>query len=218
MRSASPPGGTSGHARDAVAAAMRVVDRRAFVPRAQRRWAGQDRPLAIGHGQTNSQPSTVAAMLRLLDVAPGDGVLDVGSGSGWTTALLAVLVGPAGHVLGVERDPDLAAWGAANLATAHSPWARIVTAPRGVLGTPGERYDRILVSAAADTLPEALVGQLAPGGRMVIPIRHTMVLVEAAPSVPGEPDEPGRVRLSEHGSYSFVPLVEDPPGPTGSPG
>ncbi len=216
MRPARPPDGTRrrGHD-DAVAAAMRAVDRRAFLPRAQRRWAGQDRPLAIGHGQTNSQPSTVAAMLRLLDVAPGARVLDVGSGSGWTTALLAVLVGPTGHVLGVERDPDLAAWGATNLASTRTPWARIVTASRGTLGTPGQRYDRILVSAAADALPQVLVEQLAPDGRMVVPVRHTMVLVEVEPGTPGASGpsgEPGGVRLSEHGSYSFVPLVEDPPG------
>lgn len=212
MRPAGPPGGSRrrGHD-DAVAAAMRAVDRRAFLPRAQRRWAGQDRPLAIGHGQTNSQPSTVAAMLRLLDVAPGHRVLDVGAGSGWTTALLAVLVGPSGGVLGLERDPDLAAWGAANLATAHVPWARLEHARRGVLGTPGERYDRVLVSAAADALPEALVDQVAPDGRMVIPVRHTMLLVEA------DPDAPGGARVSEHGSYSFVPLVEDAPGPPGPP-
>ncbi|QJW36355.1 protein-L-isoaspartate O-methyltransferase family protein [Cellulosimicrobium protaetiae] len=210
------PGGRSGDAPgrgpDVVAAAMRAVDRRAFLPRAQRRWAGQDRPLAIGHGQTNSQPSTVAAMLRLLDVAPGARVLDVGSGSGWTTALLAVLVGPSGSVLGVERDPELAAWGAANLTTVRAPWARIVRASRGALGTPGERYDRILVSAAADALPQALVGQLASAGRMVVPVRHTMLLVEH------DPDDPRGIRVGEHGSYSFVPLVEDPPETPGTPG
>ena len=206
MGPADPTRGALG-ADDAVAAALRAVDRRSFLPRAQRRWAGQDRPLAIGHGQTNSQPSTVAAMLRLLDVRPGARVLDVGSGSGWTTALLAVLVGPEGSVLGVERDPDLAAWGAANVARERTPWARVATATRGVLGTPGERYDRILVSAAAQALPRALVDQLAPGGRMVVPVRQTMVLVEA------DPEAPGGFRTSEHGSYSFVPLVEDAPAP-----
>ncbi|MFH6691131.1 methyltransferase domain-containing protein, partial [Cellulosimicrobium funkei] len=187
------------------------VDRRGFLLRAQRRWAAQDRPLAIGHGQTSSQPSTVAAMLRLLDVVPGARVLDVGAGSGWTTALLARLVGPTGHVLGIERHADLAAWGAANLAAVRAPWARLVLATPGVLGTPGEQYDRVLVSAAAETLPRALVDQLVPGGRLVVPVRHTMLVVVR------DPDAPDGVRVSGHGSYSFVPLVEDPAGPAAPP-
>ncbi|QUC00282.1 protein-L-isoaspartate O-methyltransferase family protein [Cellulosimicrobium cellulans] len=209
MRPADPP--DDARRDDAVAAAMRTVDRRGFLPRAQRRWAAQDRPLAIGHGQTSSQPSTVAAMLRLLDVVPGARVLDVGAGSGWTTALLARLVGPTGHVLGVERHTDLAAWGAANLAAVRAPWARLVLATPGVLGTPGEQYDRVLVSAAADALPRALVDQLVPGGRLVVPVRHTMLVVVR------DPDAPDGVRVSEHGSYSFVPLVEDPAGPAPPP-
>ncbi|WP_229244902.1 protein-L-isoaspartate O-methyltransferase family protein [Cellulosimicrobium marinum] len=181
---------------------MLAVERRSFLPRDQRRHADEDRPLAIGHGQTSSQPSTVAAMLRLLDVPPGARVLDVGSGSGWTTALLARLAGPAGQVVGVERHPEIAAWGAANVARARAPSASVTTARRGVLGRPGETFDRILVSAAADALPRALVDQLAVGGRMVVPVRHTMTLVER-----GADD----VRATEHGTYSFVPLVEDPP-------
>jgi protein-L-isoaspartate(D-aspartate) O-methyltransferase len=192
-------------AEDAVATAMHAVDRRAFLPPAQRRWADQDRPLDIGHGQTNSQPSTVAAMLRLLEVPRGARVLDVGSGSGWTTAILARLVGPDGRVLGLERNPDLAAQGAANLATTEMAWASIERASTGVLGRPGNRYDRVLVSAAADELPRTLVDQLLPGGRMVVPVRHAMTVVVRDPSGEG-------FRTSEHGTYSFVPLVEDPPG------
>ena len=187
---------------DLVALAMRDVDRRGFLPRDQRPYAGADRPLDIGHGQTSSQPTTVAAMLRLLDVPVGAKVLDVGAGSGWTTAILARLVGPTGEVLGVERHADLASWGAANVIRAGMPWARLVLAHAGVLGSPREGgWDRVLVSAAADELPGALVDQIGRGGRMVIPVRHAMVLVER--------DDDGAVRTSEHGAYSFVPLVED---------
>ena len=100
---------------DAVTAAFEAVPRVDFLPAGQRRCASYDGPLAIGHDQTNSQPRTVAAMLRLLDVQPGMKVLDVGAGSGWTTALLAQLTGPTGLVLGVELEPDLVAWGSANL-------------------------------------------------------------------------------------------------------
>jgi len=141
-------------------------------------------------------------MLRLLDVRAGARVLDVGAGSGWTTALLAHLVGPDGLVLGVERHADLAAWGAANVARTGMPWAREVLARRGVLGWPREGgWDRVLVSAAADHLPDELVSQVAPGGRLVIPVRQTMVLVQVS--------DTGQVDVSEHGTYSFVPLVED---------
>src|SRR6476619_7863497 len=102
--------------RDAVAEAFAAVPRVDFLPADQQRRASYDGPLPIGHGQTSSQPRTVAAMLRLLEVAPGQSVLDVGSGSGWTTALLAHLVGPTGSVLGVELEPSLVTFGADNLA------------------------------------------------------------------------------------------------------
>jgi len=187
---------------DAVADALRDVDRRGFLPRAAVRWAAADRPLEIGHGQTCSQPSTVAAMLRLLAVPAGARVLDVGSGSGWTTALLARLVGPEGTVLGLERHPDLAARGAAGVRRTGMTWARVAHATPGVLGAPREGgWDRVLVSAAATRLPDELVDQVANGGRMVIPVRHVMVLVTR--------DDDGRVSASEHGTYSFVPLIED---------
>src|SRR4051812_9944700 len=92
---------------DQLDAAFAAAPREAFLPASHHRFAGVDEPLPIGHGQTNSQPSTVRRMLSLLDVEPGQRVLDVGSGSGWTTALLAHLVGPGGSVVGVERYADL---------------------------------------------------------------------------------------------------------------
>lgn len=185
---------------DAVGRAFAVTPRAAFLPADVRALAHEDRPLPLGHGQTSSQPSTVADMLRLLDVPRGARVLDVGAGSGWTTVLLARLVGPGGQVLGLELVPDLAAWGAANVAGAGLGWARLEAADPAHLGRPRTGgWDRVLVSAAARHLPETLVAQLAPGGRMVVPVQHTMLLVERAPD--------GGVLTSEHGSYLFVPLV-----------
>jgi protein-L-isoaspartate(D-aspartate) O-methyltransferase len=183
---------------DAVAAAFSAFPREGFLREGERRRSGYDGPLPIGEGQTNSQPRTVAAMLRLLDVAPGQRVLDVGSGSGWTTALLAHLVGREGEVYGVELEPSLVDFGSANLAATGQPWARIVQAEPGVLGVPDHApYDRILVSAEPARLPQALVDQLADGGRLVIPVSGTMTLVVR------DGDDTTQTR---HGSYRFVPL------------
>ena len=183
---------------DAVDAAFAAWPREGFLPRRERRRASYDGPLPIGHEQTNSQPRTVSAMLRLLDVRPGQRVLDVGSGSGWTTALLAHLVGRSGLVDGVELEPSLVEFGTANLAATGQPWARITSATPGVLGLPNRApYDRILVSAEPRRLPAELVDQLGDGGRLVIPVAGVMLLVVR---------DGGETTVTEHGYYRFVPL------------
>lgn len=182
--------------------AFAAVDRADFLLPRDRSDAGYDGPISIGHGQTNSQPRTVYAMLELLDVRPSQKVLDVGSGSGWTTALLAHLVGSSGSVLGVELVPELAEWGADNLASQDTPWASIRPADPDVFGIPSEApFDRILVSAAARSLPDELVEQLTDDGIMVVPVNATMTRVRRT-----GPD-PTDVDITTHGSYSFVPLL-----------
>lgn len=183
---------------DPVRLAFEAFPREAFLPTAERRRASYDGPISIGHGQTNSQPRTVEAMLELLDVRRGMSVLDVGAGSGWTTALLGHLTGPTGRVRGVELVPSIAEWGATNLAATEMPWCSLETAVPGVLGLPDHApYDRILVSAEATSLPDALVSQLGDPGRMVIPVNSVMLLVTRTD---------GDVEVSRHGYYSFVPL------------
>ena len=183
---------------DQVAEAMRVVPRGDYLPPGQRDRAGDDAPVQIGHGQTNSQPRTVADMLRLLDPRPGDRVLDVGCGSGWTTALLSWLVGPSGTVLGVELEPALVEMARDNLAARQVPRVRVEQADPDRLGRPAEApYDSILVSAEARELPQPLLDQLTDPGRMVVPVAGEMVLVER---------RDGRDHLTRHGRYRFVPL------------
>ena len=184
---------------DRVDEAFAAVPREWFLPEHERRHASFDGPIDLGHGQTNSQPRTVANMLRLLEVRRGDRVLDVGSGSGWTTGLLAHLTGPEGSVLGLELEPELVSFGRANLGHRGWAWARIDQAVPGVYGDPaGAPYDRILVSAEARELPATLVDQLAPTGRLVVPVAGEMLLVVA------QGDEPPEV--TRHGYYRFVPL------------
>lgn len=181
--------------------AMNRVARADFLPDYVKHLAAHDGPLTIGENQTNSQPYTVAVMLRLLGVQPGHKVLDVGAGSGWTTALLAHLVGKSGRVLGVERHASLIERARPALELYNDGQAEIRLAARGVLGVPEEApFDRILVSAEARRLPDALVEQLADGGVMVIPVAGKMVRVVR---------REGEIETSTHGFFRFVPLVEE---------
>jgi protein-L-isoaspartate(D-aspartate) O-methyltransferase len=194
---------SSHEVRDRVQTAFETVAREPFLPRRQRRYAGEDRPLEIGHGQTNSQPRTVRAMLEYLDPRPGDRVLDVGCGSGWTTALLGELVGPDGLVVGIELVPQLAKAARHNL-TGAGEHIRVLAAEPDVLGAPDlAPFDKILVSAQARAMPDPLVQQLELGGRLVAPVRGVMTVVDRL----GE-DE---VSIRRMGRYAFVPLVWQPP-------
>ncbi len=184
-----------------VANAFQATPREGFLPPNLRHRAAMDAPLPIGHGATNSQPWTVRFMLERLEVPAGAHVLDVGSGSGWTTALLARLTGPTGSVLGVEVVPELVEWGRANLAALDLPGARIEQASLGTLGFPDlGPFDRILVSADAGAIPVELEQQLSIGGRMVLPAAGLMWTVLR--------DKDGWHREPDHEHrFSFVPLV-----------
>ncbi|MGV2982955.1 protein-L-isoaspartate O-methyltransferase family protein [Microbacterium sp. AGC85] len=182
-----------------VRAAMAAHPRADFLPDEVRHLADADHPVMIGWNSTNSQPSTVARMLALLDVQPGDRVLDVGSGSGWTTAILSALAGEGGSVIGVELVPQLVTYARERLADAHVD-AEIREAIPGVLGLPDDApFDRILVSAQAATVPTQLEAQLAERGRLVVPIAGLMTVVDMLDGIPH--------RREDAGIYSFVPLV-----------
>lgn len=145
-----------------VRAAMAAHPRADFLPDEVRHLADADHPVMIGWNSTNSQPSTVARMLALLDVQPGDRVLDVGSGSGWTTAILSALAGEEGSVIGVELVPQLVEYGNERLAK-RGTRAEIRGSIPGVLGLPDDApFDRILVSAQAAMVPTQLVARETP--------------------------------------------------------
>jgi protein-L-isoaspartate(D-aspartate) O-methyltransferase len=183
----------------AIVRAFRTVGREHYLPAEMAGSAGEDHPLPIGHGQTNSQPYTVAFMLELLQPQADQRVLDVGCGSGWTTALLANIVGAGGEVIGTERIDDLAWRAFVRMQKNGIENAHVLHTPE-VLGCPDQApFDRILVSAAAQVLPPQLVEQLATDGIMVIPVRQSIFKVIKTPQ---------GLRSEEYPGFSFVPLIE----------
>jgi protein-L-isoaspartate(D-aspartate) O-methyltransferase len=194
--------------------AMGRIPRDRFVPDRERRRAYADEAVPIPDGQTISQPYMVATMTELLAVAPGDRVLELGTGSGYQAAILAAL---GAHVTSLERHPDLAASARQRLdelaavAGLEAVPARIVIrVADGSLGDPaGGPYDGIIVTAAAPSIPIELRDQLADGGRLVIPVgsRDQQVLMRAVRRGDDWIDTP-------HGACVFVPLI----GPGGFPG
>ncbi len=184
---------------DRVVDAIAAVRRELFIAPELAAAAYVDRPLRIGAGQTISQPTVVARMCQLLELEPTDRVLDVGSGSGWHAAVLSRL---AGHVYGIELEPELAARARRSLAAAGIDNVTIVTGD-GALGLPAEApFQAINVAATArDEVPPALEAQLAEGGRLVAPIgrgdAEHLVLVRR---------EPGGLRRSVLEPVRFVPL------------
>lgn len=187
----------------AVNFALKRVDRALFVPSGDRRFAYDDGPLPVGHGQTISQPYVVALMTSLLMVAPGKTVLDVGVGSGYQASILAAM---GADVFGIERLPELATAAKANCSTAGVV-ARLIVAD-GSMGWPfpgGRRscFDGIVVGAAAPRVPQPLFDQLAADGRMVVPIgdRSSQELVVVTRSASNE------MTIEAAGGVRFVPLL-----------
>ncbi|WP_100639692.1 protein-L-isoaspartate O-methyltransferase [Marinobacter salexigens] len=174
-----------------------AIDRKDFVSPSLQDEAYEDHPLAIGAGQTISQPYTVAFMLELLELGESDHILDIGCGSGWSTALLAQAA-KSGFVTGVELLPELLDLARSNLE--KYPFTNIRLELAGeALGIPGQTFDKILVSAAAEELPSELVDQLKPGGIMVIPVQNDMVVIFKR--------KDGSTEQKKFAGFRFVPLI-----------
>ena len=184
---------------DNVTRAFLKTPRQDFLPDSVRHQAAADIPLPIGFGVTNSQPSTVRMMLGWLGVKPGDKILDVGSGSGWTTGLLCALTGKNGEVYAVEVIPELMVIGEQNVKKLNIKNARFFKAGRQVGLPEYAPYERILVSAAAAEVPGQLLSQLKPGGKMVIPVRDEILEI----SKKSEAD----FEIKPHYGFAFVPLI-----------
>ena len=189
-----------GIADDRILQAFLDVPRELFVEPDTARYAYGDGPLPIGEGQTISQPYVVALMIEALDVAPTDDVLEVGAGSGYAAAILSRL---ARTVVAIERHSSLARQAAERMHRLGYDNVLVRTAD-GTLGWPDAApFDAILVSAGGRDVPDALIDQLAPGGRMVIPVggRWGQELLRITKSADG------RVGRESLGPVVFVPLV-----------
>jgi protein-L-isoaspartate(D-aspartate) O-methyltransferase len=187
----------------AVLDAMSEVPRHRFVPAAQADFAYENRPLPIGHGQTISQPFIVAYMTEAAEVSPGEKVLEIGTGSGYQAAVLSRL---AGEVYSVEIIPALAGGARALLRDLGYENVR-VRAGNGYKGWAEHApFDAVVVTAAPEQVPQALVDQLAVGGKMVIPVgsdeQEMVVITKTAAGVVERRTIPVR----------FVPMTGKPPG------
>ena len=178
---------------------MAVTPRHLFVPADLQREAYQDRPLGIGYAATISQPYIVALMTELLRPGGRQRVLEVGTGSGYQAAVLAQLTG---HVYTIEIVPELA--DSARETLRRLGYGNVtVRQGDGYLGWPEQApFDRIILTAAPPEIPEALIAQLAKGGRMVAPVggwlTQNLVLIEKRLD--------GSIRRWTEGGVSFVPM------------
>jgi protein-L-isoaspartate(D-aspartate) O-methyltransferase len=203
---------------DRIIKAFRTIKRKDFLPEDMKDLAELNQALPIGLGQTISQPLTVAFMMEKLQPIPGDKILDIGSGSGWTTALLSQIVQPKGRVIAIEIVPELKEFGKKNVEKYNfieKGIAEFICAD----GTKGYKkeapFDRILASAAlaaakggkedlssltsAKSVPQAWKEQLKVGGRIVVPIGTSIwLLVKKSEEEFQEMEFPG---------FVFVPLI-----------
>ena len=177
--------------------ALLHMDRKDFVLSKYEDLAYMDGALPIGYGQTISQPYTVVFMLELLDVQKGDKVLDIGTGSGWTTALLSYLTGKEGRVVGKELIDELVVMGKENISKYDIANASI-SKTEGVLGVENEKFDRILVSASANKFPKELLLQMKNDSVLVIPVQNSIYKVRK--------DKTGGITKEEYYGFSFVEL------------
>jgi len=182
--------------------ALIEAPRHLFVPERLKPFAYKDIPLMIDRGQTISQPSTVVVMTETLEVKRGQKILEIGTGSGWQSALLSKLVGEKGFVYTVEIIPELVKFAKDNLKKLRIKNIKVIKGD-GSLGLKKHSpYDRIIVTAACPDIPEPLIEQLKLRGIMVIPVGNVylqaMFVVRKLKN---------RIEKRSIGPFMFVPLV-----------
>jgi len=184
-----------------VESAIRKVPRDNFVPDSLKNRAYENEPIHLMEKQTISQPSVVSRMTEWLDLKEGQKVLEIGSGSGWQSAILAKIVGN-GKIFTVERHSKLASFAKKNLEKLGIKNVKIILGD-GRLGLAKESpFDRIMITAACREVPQALLDQLSLGGLLIAPVGEniqSLILLRKTPE--------GIVEIKSQKGYVFVPLV-----------
>lgn len=177
------------------------IDRSKFIKPEYSARAYEDKSFPIESGQVISQPAAMATMLELLQPKKGEKILDIGAGSGWSTALLAYIVGFTGKVIGTEIMPQLLEVSSRNLLSAEIRNARIVPATKD-LGFPAQGpYDRILSTAYMTHIPFELLDQVYDGGTIVLPVKNDIVKIVKA--------DQNNLQITSHLGYQFTPMIEN---------
>ena len=184
-----------------VESAIKKTPRHEFVPMSLQEKAYDDIPIPIMNNQTVSQPSVVSRMTEWLDVMEGQKILEIGSGSGWQSAILSYLVGQ-GTIFSIERHPELVNFAKENLEKVGIKNVS-VTLGDGSLGLPKESpFDRIIITAACEKIPQSLFDQLSINGLLIAPVgefTQSLVLIKKTPH--------GVLEIKNEPGYVFVPLL-----------
>jgi len=181
--------------------ALKKIPRHHFVPDSQKKLAYENIPIPIMEGQTISQPIVVSKMTEWLDLKEGLRVLEIGSGSGWQSAIISNLIGN-GEVFTLERHKKLADFAKKNLEKMGIDNITIIHGD-GKLGLPEkEPFDRIIITAACKTIPSTLLNQLSLGGLLIAPVggeTQSLVLIKKTPE--------GYKEIKKEGGFMFVPFI-----------
>lgn len=188
----------------AIMEAFQAIDRKDFVPEEVKDLAYENTALPIGYKQTISQPLVVAFMLELLELKPGEKVLEIGTGSGWNTALMAKIISGQGKIYSIERIEELHNFAETNLfkyGFLEKETAELILGD----GSKGYKdqapYDKIIAAAAGEAIPEAWKEQLKIGGRIVAPVKDSIVAIDKIAK--------DKFEKKEYFGFSFVPLIKD---------